>query len=443
MSLLHHRWLAEQIPAWEREGIITAEGARRLRERYATEPRGGLAQMIVGAVGALLIGTGLIAVLASNWDDLPRWVRLALALGPLAASQAVSWWVLGRGEAAKTWQREVAALVQAFTAGAAMAIVSQIYNLPGEWSDLVFWWCVVTVPLAWVFRSQAVAIAYLIGIAAWTVAQAADHGSGFPVQVAADVRVWFPLLLAGLLPLWPGPELRHRPAPGGRFVLAASALIGLIAVAAYASVRPGGANDAFPWLAMLSTAAVLLFPLDRDGIAEPLPRKPQVVLGGLGLVVMALVATYEDPAGELVKSVGVALRLGWCWLLLAVVAGFAVLAFRQGRSAVLAVAGLAAVPLVAAPLLPDDTSGWPVAIGYSFVVLATAIALIALDFLGRQGAARIGGALITLLVILRMADADVSLLVKGLAFIVIGAGFIGFNVFLTRRRSPPLGGTPA
>lgn len=443
MSLLHHRWLAEQIPAWEREGIITAEGARRLRERYATEPRGGLAQMIVGAVGALLIGTGLIAVLASNWDDLPRWVRLALALGPLAASQAVSWWVLGRGEAAKTWQREAAALVQAFTAGAAMAIVSQIYNLPGEWSDLVFWWCVVTVPLAWVFRSQAVAIAYLIGIAAWTVAQAADHGSGFSVQVAADVRVWFPLLLAGLLPLWPGPELRHRPALGGRFVLAASALIGLIAVAAYASVCPGGANDAFPWLAMLSTAAVLLFPLDRDGIAEPLPRKPQVVLGGLGLVVTALVGTYEDPAGELVKSVGVALRLGWCWLLLAVVAGFAVLAFRQGRSAVLAVAGLAAVPLVAAPLLPDDTSGWPVAIGYSFVILATAIALIALDFLGRQGAARIGGALITLLVILRMADADVSLLVKGLAFIVIGAGFIGFNVFLTRRRSPPLGGTPA
>jgi len=167
MSLIHHRWLAEQLPAWEREGIVTADGARTLRERYAAEPQGGLAQLVVGAVGALLIGTGLIAVLAYNWDDFPRWVRIGLALGPLAVTQAVSWWVLGRGETAKPWQREAAAVVQTLAVGAAMALVSQIYNLPGKWTDLVFSWCVVSVPLAWVLRSQAVAIAYLIGVAVY------------------------------------------------------------------------------------------------------------------------------------------------------------------------------------------------------------------------------------------------------------------------------------
>ena len=232
MSLHHHRWLAEQLPAWEQEGIVTADGARRLREQYAAEPRGGLAQMIVGAVGALLIGTGLIALLASNWDDFPRWVRLLLALGPLAATQGVSWWVLGKGEAAKRWQQEAAALVQTLAVGAAMAIVSQIYNLPGTWADLVFWWCVVSVPLAWVLRSQAVAIAYLIGVTVWTVAESADRSSWSAAVDVADVRLWFPLLLAGVLPLWPGPELRDRPAPGSRLVVAASTLVGLLAVAA-------------------------------------------------------------------------------------------------------------------------------------------------------------------------------------------------------------------
>jgi len=433
MSLIHHRWLAEQLPEWEREGIVTADGARRLRERYAAEPRGGLAQMIVGAVGALLIGTGLIALLASNWDDFPRWVRMALALGPLAAAQVTSWWVLGRGGAAPPWQREAAALVQTLAAGAAMALVSQIYNVPGTWTDLVFWWCVVSVPLAWVMKSNAVAIAYLVGIAVWTIGQAADRGSGF-VGGVADVRMWYPLLLAGILPLWPGPEVRDRPAPGSRLILAASALIGLFAVAVYAAAQPPGTSLAFPWLALLSAAAVLLVPLDRGGIAEPLAFKPQVLLGGLALVVMALIATYEDPAHDFVQSVRPALGLSWCWLLLAVVAGFAIIAFRQGRFAVLAVAGLAAVPLVAAPLSADDTSGWPVAIAYSLVLLAAAIVLIALEFFGRQGAARIGAALIALLVILRMADADVSLLVKGLAFIVIGSGFLAFNAFITRRR---------
>jgi uncharacterized membrane protein len=447
MSLPHHRWLAEQIPAWEREGIVTADGAKQLRERYAAEPQGGLAQMIVGAVGALLIGTGLVAVLAYNWDDFPRWVRMALALGPLAASQAVSWWVLQQDEAAKPWQREAAALVQSLAAGAAMALVSQIYNLPGQWTDLLFWWCVVSVPLAWVLRSQAVAIAYLIGITIWTVAQAFEQANYSGAIGIADVRLWFPLLLAGVLPLWPGPELRDRPAPGSRLVLAASALLGLLAVAAYATVRSAHmwpSFTGFPWLALLSAAAVLLFPLDRAGIAEPLVRKPHVLLGGGAVVFMALIATFEDVARDVVESVGATVSLGWCWLLLAVVGGFAFVAFRQGRYAVLAVAALTLVPLLAAPFWRAGDDGWPVAITYSFVLLATAIALIALEFLGRQGAARIGAALIALLVILRMADADVSLLVKGLAFILIGSGFLAFNAFVTRRRRVATsGGAPA
>jgi len=446
MSLIHHRWLAEHLPEWEREGLVTPLAATVLRDRYRVESRAGLAQMVVGAVGSLLIGAGLIAVLAYNWDEFPRWVRLVLAFGPLAASQAVSGWVLWKNDNAKPWMRESAALVQTLAIGAAMALVSQIYNLPGQWTDLIFWWCVVAVPLAWVLKSDAAAIAYLFGVAVWTIAQAGDRVMGSPALDVADVRIWFPILLAGILPRWPGSDLGDRPQPGSRLVLAATALVGLLAVAAFASGQQGqltGSFTVFPWLAMLSSAVVLLFPLDPDGVAEPLSRKPQVVLGGLAMVIMALITTYEMPARELVSGVEPAVRLGWCWLLLAVLAGFMAVAFRQGRFAVLAVAGLALVPPLGALLSPSGTGGWPVAIAYSLLLLATAIVLIALEFLGRQGAARIGAALITLLVILRMADADVSLLIKGLVFIGIGCVFLGFNVLISHHRARVPGGSPA
>lgn len=436
MNSTPSRWLAEQLPAWEREGIVTADGARLLRERYAAEPRGSLAQSIVAAIGALLIGTGLIAVLAYNWDDFPRWVRMLLALGPLAVSQAASWWVLQRGAAAKPWQREAVALVQALAVGAAMALVSQIYNLPGTWTDLVFWWCVVALPLAWVLESDAVAIAYLVGIATWTIGQLSGFGGD-----RVDTRLWYPLLLAGILPRWPGADLRGRPQPGSRAVLALTALAGLIAVPATA-MRASAPQHAAFWLAMLAAAVVLLFPLDRRGIAEPLSRKPQVLFGGALLVLLALVATFEDPAQSLVSGVAKAISLGWCWLLLAVGAAFAALAAWQGRFAVLAVAALALVPLLAFPFSPPEAGGWPVAIGYSIALLAAAVTLVGLEFLGRQGAARIGATLIAILVILRMLDSEFSLLTKGLAFILIGSAFLGFNFFVSRRRAR-LGGVSA
>lgn len=429
-----HRWLVEQLPEWEREGLVTPEAAQTLRGRYRVEPRPEFAQMIVGAMGALLIGVGLIAVLAYNWDEFPRPVRLLLALGPLAATQAMSGLVLRKGQAARPWLRETAPLLQTLAVGAAMAIVSQIYNIQGEWTDLAFWWCVVAVPLAWVFQSHAVAIVYLLGITAWAIGESTGSFS-FRAE-AADLRVWYPLLLAGILPLWPGANLKRWPPTASRWVLAASSLVGFIAVASQASRWP---SRGLPWMAMLTSAVIMLLPLNREGTAAPLARKPQVILGGIALVFMSLCATYEDPARELMKAVESAILLSWCWVLGGVLVTFGAVAVFQRRFAVLAVAGLAVVPLPSYALAPSGAGGWPMAVTYSLVLLTTAIALIALEFMGRQGAARIGATLITILVIMRMADADMSLLVKGVAFIVIGFGFLAFNAFISRRRAATLG----
>ncbi len=434
MTMQHHRWLLDQFAQWEREELITPEAARQLRDRYRVESGPDLAQMIVGATGALLIGVGLIAVLAYNWDDFPRAVRLLLALGPLAATQVASGLVLRKGPAARPWIRETVALIQTLAIGAAMALVSQIYNIQGEWTDLAFWWCVVAVPLAWVFEAHGVAIAYLIGITVWAIG--ADSGSRFVAAPIPDLRLWYPLLLAGILPLWPGGTLRRWPPIGSRWVLAASALVGFLAVAAYEGRGP---NRGFFWMAMLTSAAVMLVPLTRFGIAESLSRKPQMVIGGLGIVIMSLASTYEYPARELMESVVQAALLPWCQVLWGVLVAFSVVAVLQRRFAVLAVAGLALVPLPILMISPGGEEGWIVAMAYSFVVLATAVTLIVLEFMGRQGAARIRAALITILVILRMADADMSLLVKGVAFIIVGCGFLVFNAFISRRRAAALG----
>ena len=57
------------------------------------------------------------------------------------------------------------------------------------------------------------------------------------------------------------------------------------------------------------------------------------------------------------------------------------------------IAALALVPLVARPLVPPDAGGWPVAITYSLVLLATAVALVAQGYKNKEMAEKIGDAL--------------------------------------------------
>jgi hypothetical protein len=68
-------------------------------------------------------------------------------------------------------------------------------------------------------------------------------------------------------------------------------------------------------------------------------------------------------------------------------------------------------------------------------LLALGITLIVLEFSGRRGAPRLGAALLCVLLIARMFESELSLLAKGLAFIVIGVAFLAFNIAMGRLKT--------
>ena len=84
----HEEWLCERLPQWEAEGLIDGASAERLRGRYGTDAKGAagsgnLAMFIVSAIGALLVGLGVIALFAANWGAMSRGVRAGVSLLPL------------------------------------------------------------------------------------------------------------------------------------------------------------------------------------------------------------------------------------------------------------------------------------------------------------------------------------------------------------------------
>ena len=77
--------LERQVQRWREAGIIDTTTAERIiaHERRASRP---VLLLALGGLGAFTIGVGLISVIAANWGDIPRLVKLLAMLGLFGAN---------------------------------------------------------------------------------------------------------------------------------------------------------------------------------------------------------------------------------------------------------------------------------------------------------------------------------------------------------------------
>ena len=102
--------------------------------------------------GALLIGTGIIVILAHNWTQLSRPVRALLSFVPLLTGQALCAWTLLRKRQSLAW-REGSTTFLTLAIGASLALISQTYQISGSFSRLLLAWTLLALPLAYLFSS--------------------------------------------------------------------------------------------------------------------------------------------------------------------------------------------------------------------------------------------------------------------------------------------------
>lgn len=424
----HPEWLIQQLDQWQRDGVVSEESASKLRtwaERELKSDSGGskAAQVLVGGLGALMVGAGPLAIIAHNWDMIPRGARLAGSFALMALAQLFLAWTLKRGKRAAGWVKEVAAMLVVLTVGGCLAMVSQIYSLGGSWTTLLLVWVIIVSPVLWVTFSYSAALFHLVASATWALAEGADF-------VGRGDSWWFLVLLALFLPWWPGWKLSRKVLPSGmRWAVTLAVLAGFLAMTFDSAALHDSEASAW-WGAMLVACVLLLFPLNEAGSREGLMRKPQVFVGGWMLLGLAF--THGISIGEYAtvsKSIAAALSQLWCQLLLAVAVGFAVMAVRARRWGVLAVATLALTPVLAAVADGDsDALSWL----FTAHLFLIGVALIGAEFVGRPGAPRLGAMIIAIIILMRMADSELPLLLKAVLFILIGIGFIVFNVMWGR-----------
>lgn len=150
------RWTVDQALAhWRKEKLLTAAQESELRHSLADAEDEVPSRAIAAfsAVGAILVGLGVILFVASNWGDLgPLFKTVLLVLATLATGGAGYWLAFERGDYEKTGMALLFVNVMIF--GATIFLVGQIYHLP-----LNFWWGMLlwfagTAFMAYVLRSR-------------------------------------------------------------------------------------------------------------------------------------------------------------------------------------------------------------------------------------------------------------------------------------------------
>ena len=157
-------WMRQEIAGWRDEGLVDGRTAETLIARYAsTAGRISWGVMLAGGFGALMIGLGIIALFAANWDCFGRPARAAISLAPVVLCGLAALVASVKGwKASSFW--EPLGILWAIATGAATCLVAQTYQVGGSVPGLILFVSLLALPVVWITRSVAL-IGALTGFA--------------------------------------------------------------------------------------------------------------------------------------------------------------------------------------------------------------------------------------------------------------------------------------
>jgi uncharacterized membrane protein len=147
-------------------GLITNEQELQIVEHYKLREDSNRFLIIISMVGAVLVAAGIVLVIAANWEEIPRGVKLAVGLGLMLGAHGAGWYLREvRKSYAKTG--EALHLLGSLLFLGNIALVGQIYHLGSRPPNaLLLWWAGIAA-LPWLLRSKAQHLLALLAFGIW------------------------------------------------------------------------------------------------------------------------------------------------------------------------------------------------------------------------------------------------------------------------------------
>lgn len=168
--------LQRDLAEWAKRGLIAPEQAMAMIADYDSRPTSFSLGRVLAVLAALLVAAAILLLVASNWDAIPRLVRVVGCLLLIWA------FYLGGATLTVRGQTSLAAavlLLATLSFGAAVSLVAQMYHLSGDQLNMLLLWFAVACLSALVFRSGSQVV--VSGFLAWGY---------FALYLESSVLVW-------------------------------------------------------------------------------------------------------------------------------------------------------------------------------------------------------------------------------------------------------------
>lgn len=186
------------LKRWQKAGALSAEAAERIlaleRGSGGEAGSGGLGWMGLAAfvLGAILLACGVVLFFSTHWDRFSPGAQYAVVLAMVAVLHLA-------GGLAREHARGLSMALHAagtVAAGAAIAVVGQIFNIEEHWPAAVLVWALAALAGWLLVRDQAQQTLALLLVPAWLLSEIAYASEG---RIGQNVYLGRALLMAAAL----------------------------------------------------------------------------------------------------------------------------------------------------------------------------------------------------------------------------------------------------
>ena len=426
------KWLYQELPELITKGVLTQEVAGKLRQYYGEikgTSRASIILIISGTIGALLIGLGIILLLAHNWEQFSRFTRTILSFAPLVIGQGLVLWVLLKKPQSGAF-KEASATFLSLMIGASIALISQTYNIPGDTGTFILTWMLLIVPIVYIMQASIPAAIYLIGITVWAGSYWDNPGK----------TILFWPLATIVIPhfIWAMRQEIYTI----RTTLLSLVMIVCICVGAGFSL---GKTWAGSWIIIFPSIYAIFYSVGCLKLSRFTTnwQRPLRMIGGVGIFILALQFTFRYVWQHLGRDYyGISRKISDISALpdyiitLAIIATAILLFYDNLKRKNLTPLLFGALPLLAIVsfLFKEQTIILPLLI-FNIYLLILSVSHITLGI--RKNSlpmVNMGMLMLAILIIARFFDSEINFIIKGLVFIAVGIGFLVTNVVLVRQK---------